>query len=42
MGDLFWLPDKQMQRIKPHFPLSYGVPRVDDRRIIFVIRNSLR
>ena len=35
-----------MRRIKPYFPLSYGVPRVDDRRvisgIIFVIRNGLR
>ncbi|MBX7460373.1 transposase [Qipengyuania sp. YG19] len=35
-----------MSRIDPHFPLSYGVPRVDDRRIvsgiIFVIRNGLR
>jgi transposase len=36
----------QMRRIEPHFPLSHGVPRVDDRRIIsgiiFVIRNGLR
>ena len=35
-----------MQRIAPYFPLSHGVPRVDDRRIasgiIFVIRNRLR
>lgn len=35
-----------MQRIEPNFPLSHGVPRVDDRRIIsgisFVIRNGLR
>ena len=34
-----------MRRIEPHFPLSHGVPRVDDRRvisgIIFVIRNRL-
>lgn len=46
MSDLFWLTDKQMQRIEPYFPLSHGVPRVDDRRIvsgiIFVIRNGLR
>jgi len=32
--------------IEPYFPLSHGVPRVDDRRIIsgiiFVIRNGLR
>ena len=35
-----------MRRIGPHFPLSHGIPRVDDRRIvsgiIFVIRNGLR
>ena len=35
-----------MRRIEPHFPLSHGVPRVDDRRVIsgviFVIRNGLR
>jgi len=34
-----------MRRIDPYFPLSYGVPRVDDRRIIsgiiFVIRIGL-
>jgi putative transposase len=46
MSDLFWLSDKQMKRIEPHFPLSHGVPRVDDRRvisgIIHVLRNGLR
>ena len=35
-----------MRRIKPYFPLSHGVPRVDDRRIasgiIFAIRDGLR
>ena len=46
MSDLIWLSDAQMERIKPYFPLSHGVPRVDDRRvisgIIFVIRNGCR
>ena len=46
MSDLFWLTDKQMRRIEPYFPLSRGIPRVDDKRvlsgIIFVIRNGLR
>ena len=46
MSDLFWLTDKQMRRIEPYFPLSHGIPRVDDKRvlsgIIFVIRNGLR
>jgi transposase len=46
MSDLIWSSKAQMRRIEPHFPLSHGVPRVDDRRvvngIIFVIRNGLR
>lgn len=46
MGDLFLLSDRQMARISPFFPLSHGVPRVDDRRvvsgIIYVIRNRLQ
>jgi transposase len=46
MSDLFWLSKAQMRRIEPYFPLSHGIPRVDDRRvvsgIIFVIKNGLR
>jgi putative transposase len=46
MSDQFWLSPSQLKRIKPYFPLSHGVPRVDDRRvvsgIIHVIRNGLR
>jgi transposase len=46
MSDLFWLTQSQMRRIEPYFPLSHGVPRVDDRRVIsgivFVLRNGLR
>ena len=46
MGDLFLLSQAQMRRIKLYFPLSHGVPGVDDRRVIsgivFVIRNGLR
>jgi transposase len=46
MNDLILLSEAQMRRIEPYFPLSHGVPRVDDRRvvsgIIFVIRNGLR
>jgi transposase len=45
MGDLLLLSEAQMRRIAPHFPLSHGIPRVDDRRILsgilFVIRNGL-
>jgi transposase len=46
MRDLLWLSAAQMRRIEPYFPLSHGIARVDDRRvisgIIFVIRNGLR
>lgn len=46
MSDQFWLSREQLSRIEAHFPLSHGVPRVDDRRvvsgIIHVIRNGLR
>lgn len=46
MRDLLMLSDVQMRRIEPYFPLSHGMPRVDDRRvlsgILFVIRNGLR
>jgi transposase len=35
-----------VKRIKPFFPVSHGIPRVADRRvvsgIVFVIRNGLR
>jgi transposase len=34
MTDLFLLSEAQMRRIEPFFPLSHGVPRVDDRRVI--------
>jgi putative transposase len=46
MSDLMLLSQAQMRRIKPYFPLSRGIPRVDDRKIIsgmiFVLRNGLR
>lgn len=46
MSDLWLLSEAQMRRIEPYFPLSHGILRVDDRRIvsgiIFVIRNGLR
>jgi putative transposase len=46
MTDLFLLTAAQMRRIEPYFPLSHGVARVDDQRVIsgivFVIKNGLR
>jgi hypothetical protein len=31
MSKIFMLTHKQLNRIKPYFPLSHGKPRVDDR-----------
>ncbi len=46
MSDQFWLTPAQLNRIKPHFPLSHDVPRVDDLRvisgIIHVIKRGLQ
>ena len=46
MSDLFWLSRKQLNRIKPYFPYSHGIPRVDDLRvvsgIIHVIKRGLQ
>jgi transposase len=45
MSELFLLSERQLARIAPHFPLSHGVKRVDDQRVISrivcVIRNGL-
>jgi putative transposase len=46
MTDLFLLSEAQMRRIEGYFPLSHGIGRVDDRRIVsaivFVIKGGLR
>jgi putative transposase len=46
VSKLWLLSEAQMRRIEPYFPMSHGIPRVDDRRIVsgivFVIRNGLR
>lgn len=46
MGEVFMLTRRQLNRIKPYFPFSHGVERVDDRRvisgIIYVIRGGLQ
>ena len=46
MRKLFYLSEKQMEEIRPYFPLSHGKPRVDDLRvisgIIYVIKNGLQ
>lgn len=46
MSEEFLLTTQQLNRIKPYFPVSHGIPRVDDRRvisgIIYVIRYGLQ
>ena len=46
MSEVFLLTRQQLNRIKPYFPVSHGIPRVDDRRvisgIIYVIRYGLQ
>ena len=36
----FLLSEAQMRRIEPFFPLSHGIPRVDDQRIVSGMRVS--
>jgi transposase len=42
----FLLTPARMEHIRPHFPRSRGIPRVDDRRgvggISFVLKGGLR
>jgi hypothetical protein len=46
LPEVWLLNEAQINRIEPCFPLSHGIPRVDDSRIvggiIFVNRNGLR
>ncbi len=46
MSGQFWLTDKQVERLRPHFPKARGKPRVDDHQvlsgILHVLRNGLR
>ena len=46
MPDLFLLSGEQMSKIEPFFPLSHGVPRVADRRvvsgIVYVLKHGLQ
>ena len=46
MSNLYWLCEDQMARLRPYFPKSHGVLRVDDRRVlsgtILINHNGLR
>ena len=34
MSQLFYLSAEQLERIKPFFPRSHGISRVDDLRVL--------
>lgn len=46
VSDVLLLPESQMERIEPFFPLAHGAPRVDDRRVlsgvVYVNRDGLQ
>ena len=46
MSKLFYLSQEQLEQLRPYFPLSHGIARVDDLRvisgIIYVIKNGLQ
>ena len=46
MPDLYYLKEEQLELMKPYFPKSHGIPRVDDLRvisgIIHVIKRGLQ
>ena len=42
MSDLFYLSETQMTRIQSYLPLSHGIPRVDDRRVLSGILHVLQ
>jgi len=46
MRKLFYISQKQLEQMRPYFPLSHGIARVDDLRvisgIIYVIKNGLQ
>jgi len=42
MSDHYWLSETQIERIRPYFPRSHGVPRVDDRRVLSGIIHVLK
>lgn len=46
VSHVFLLSESRMERVRSHFPLAHGVPRVDDKQvlsgIIYVICNGLQ
>jgi putative transposase len=41
MSDLFWVLEARKHRITSYYPLSHGIPRVDDRHILSGIMSPL-
>lgn len=37
-----WLTGAQVRKVEAYFPSSYGIPRVDDRRIISATKPGLK
>ncbi|WP_288960822.1 IS5 family transposase [uncultured Sulfitobacter sp.] len=35
MSNLYWPSEDQMARLRRYFPKSHGIPRVDDRRVLY-------
>ena len=42
MSDVFLLTQQQLNRIKPYVPVSHGVPRVDEVRVVSGIISVIR
>lgn len=42
MSERWLLSEPQIRRIEPNFPLSHGIWRVDDRRIVSGIIDVIR
>jgi len=42
MSDVFMLTRQPWHKIKPYFPISHGIPRVDDRWVISGIIDVIR
>ncbi len=42
MRELFYLSTEQLERIKPFFPRSHGIPRVDEIKVIGGIIHVIR
>ncbi|MPZ09492.1 MAG: transposase [Kiloniellaceae bacterium] len=42
LSDRYWLSGTRFERIRPPFPRSHGVPRVEDHRVASGIKHVIR